>query len=78
MLLLYTLLSMASGKLPEVQFSLETYHIQFFGQVFQSGKLIELPLGVLASEFSVEAKNISCFAGEFHELFAKISKGGPH
>ena len=53
-------------------------HIPFFGQVFQSGMLMVLPFGVLASEFSVEAKNISRFAGECHELFAKISKGGPH
>ena len=37
-----------------------------------------LPFGVLASEFSVEAKNISRFAGECRELFAEISKGGPH
>jgi len=37
-----------------------------------------LPFGVLASEFSVEAKNISHFAGECHKLFAEISKGGPH
>ena len=36
-----------------------------------------LPIGVLASEFSVEAKNISRFAGKCHEFFAKISKGGP-
>ena len=36
-----------------------------------------LPFGVLASEFSVEAKNISRFAGECREFFAKISKGGP-
>ena len=36
------------------------------------------PIGVLASEFNVEAKNISCFAGECHELFAVVSKGGPH
>ena len=37
-----------------------------------------LPIGVLASEFSVEAKNISCFAGECREFFAIISKGGPN
>ena len=36
-----------------------------------------LPIGVLASEFSVEAKNISGFAGECRDFFAKISKGGP-
>ena len=53
-------------------------HIPFFRQVFQSGKLMVLPFGVLASEYNVEAKNISCFAGECRELFAKISKGGPH
>ena len=52
-------------------------HIPFFGQVFQSEKLMVLPFGVLASEFSVEAKNISRFAGECREFFAKISKGGP-
>ena len=38
---------------------------------------MELPIGVLASELNVEAKNISCFAGECREFFAKISKGGP-
>ena len=37
-----------------------------------------LPFDVLASEFNVEAKNISRFAGECRELFAEISKGGPH
>ena len=37
-----------------------------------------LPCGVLASEFSVEAKNISRFAGEHCDFFAEISKGGPH
>ena len=35
-----------------------------------------LPIGVLASEFSVEAKSIGHFAGECREFFAKISKGG--
>ena len=34
--------------------------------------------GLLASEFSVEAKNINCFAGECHEFFVKTSKGGPN
>ena len=52
-------------------------HIPFFGQVFQSGEIMVLPIGVLASEFRVEAKNISRFAGECREFFAKISKGGP-
>ena len=47
-------------------------HIPFFGQVFQSGKLVVVPIGVLDSEFSVEAKNISHFAGECREFFAKI------
>ena len=36
-----------------------------------------LPFGVLASEFSVETKNISRFAGECRDFFDKISKGGP-
>ena len=45
-------------------------HIPFFRQVFPSGKLMVLPFGVLDLEFSVEAKNISCFAGECHELLA--------
>ena len=36
-----------------------------------------LPTGVLASEFSVKAKNISGFAGECREVFSKMSKGGP-
>ena len=34
--------------------------------------------GLLASEFSVEVKNINCFAGECHEFFVKTSKGGPN
>ena len=37
-----------------------------------------LPFGVSASEFSVEAKNISLFGGEHRDFFAEISKGGPH
>ena len=37
-----------------------------------------LPIVILASEFSVETKNISRFAGECRELFSEISKGGPH
>ena len=36
-----------------------------------------LPCGVLASEFSVEAKNISRFAGEHRDFFAEISQGVP-
>ena len=53
-------------------------HISFFGQVFQSRKDMVLLFGVLASEFSVEAKNISLFGGEHRDFFAEISKGGPH
>ena len=53
-------------------------HIPFFGQVFQSGKFMVLPFGALASEFSVEAKNIRRFAGEYYQLFIEISKGGSH
>ena len=49
-----------------------------FRTSLQSGKLMVLLFGSLASEFSVEAKNISCFAGECHKLFAEISKEGPH
>ena len=37
-----------------------------------------LPCGVLASEFSVEAKNISLFGREHRDFFAEISKGGPY
>ena len=50
-------------------------HIPFFRQVFQSGELMVQLIDVLAAECSVEAKNISCFAWECCELFAKISKG---
>ena len=53
-------------------------HIPFFRQVFQSGKFMVLPFGALALEFSVEVKNIHCFAGEYHQLFTEISKGGSH
>ena len=37
-----------------------------------------LPFGVSASDFSVEAKNISRFAGEPSDFFAEISEGGLH
>ena len=36
-----------------------------------------LPFGVLASEFSVEAKNISRFAVECCKFFFQNFKGGP-
>ena len=52
-------------------------HISFFGQVFQSRNDIVVPCGLLASEFDVEAKNISRFAGEHRDFFAEISQGGP-
>ena len=54
--------------------SLPTHPI--FVLVFQSRTIMVLPFGVLASEFSIEAKNINRFAGECREFFSKNFKGG--
>ena len=37
-----------------------------------------ISFGVLASELSVESKNINRFAWELHEFLSKKSQGGPH
>ena len=37
-----------------------------------------ISFGGLASELSVESKNINRFAWELHEFLSKKSQGGPH
>ena len=51
-------------------------HISILEQEFQHRAINGILLGVLASEFNAESKNINLFAGERHEFFGQKTKGG--